>query len=188
MKEKDFSKIETKNNIWISVYCYKNKLTFPIYISGQEFENSILTNLCFTKQKIKTKNSFAKVVYSALVAKMSWQSIKKLVWALMVHNLVKGTIKFKNYFKQIAVPFKMYADFEWDIESSYSKKYQDHIPCSFADKLGRVDDKFTKPIVVFRGENPAYEFIKASFKEYQHCKKVINKHFYKNLIVSEEEE
>ena len=30
----------------------------------------------------------------------------------MVHNLVKGTIKFKNYFKQIAVPFKMYADFE----------------------------------------------------------------------------
>ena len=114
--------------------------------------------------------------------------MSELVWALMVHNRVKGTIKFKNYFKQIAVPFKIYADFEWDIESSYSKKYQDHIPCSFAYKLGCVDDKFTEPIVVFRGENPAYEFIKASFKEYQHCKKVINKNFYKNLIVSEEEE
>ena len=30
----------------------------------------------------------------------------------MVHNRVKGTIKFKNYFKQIAVPFKIHGDFE----------------------------------------------------------------------------
>ena len=29
---KDFSKIETKNSIYIYVYCYENKLTFPIYI------------------------------------------------------------------------------------------------------------------------------------------------------------
>ena len=47
----------------------------------------ILTDLCFTKQKIKTKNTFAKVVYSVLVVKMCWQNIKKFVWALMVHNL-----------------------------------------------------------------------------------------------------
>ena len=30
----------------------------------------ILTDLCFIKQKIKIKNSFVKVVYSVLVAKM----------------------------------------------------------------------------------------------------------------------
>ena len=30
----------------------------------------ILADLCFTKQKIKTKNTFVKVVYSALVAEM----------------------------------------------------------------------------------------------------------------------
>ena len=35
------------------------------------------------------------------------------------------------------------------------KKYQDHIPCSFGYKLVCVDGKFTKPIVVFRGENAA---------------------------------
>ena len=29
-----------------------------------------LTDLCFIKQKIKTKNTFVKVVYSALVAEM----------------------------------------------------------------------------------------------------------------------
>ena len=39
--EKDFSKIGTKNNICINVFCYENRLTFPIYISNQKFENSM---------------------------------------------------------------------------------------------------------------------------------------------------
>ena len=32
------------------------------------------------------------------------------------------------------------------------------------------------------------EFIKGILKEYQYCKKIIKKHFNKNLIMSEEEE
>ena len=46
----------------------------------------------------------------------------------------------------------------------------------------------TKPIVLYRGKNAAYEFIKAIVKECKHCKKVVNKHFNKNLIMSKEEE
>ena len=63
-------------------------------------------------------------------------------------------IEFENYFKQIPVPFKIYADFECNLrgtesyEGSYTKKYQDHIPSSFAYKIVCVDDRFTKPIVV----------------------------------------
>ena len=55
----------------------------------------------------------------------------------------------------------MYADFECNLKSvesyegSYSDKYQDHIPCSFAYKLVCVDHKFMKAIVVFSGENAA---------------------------------
>ena len=41
---------------------------------------------------------------------------------------------------------------------------------------------------VFRVENAGYELIKAILKEYQYCKKVMNKHFNKNLIKSEEEQ
>ena len=33
------------------------------------------------------------------------------------------------------------------------KKYHDHVPCSFAYKAVCIDDGFSKPIVVFRGEN-----------------------------------
>ena len=68
------------------------------------------------------------------------------------------------------------------------KKYHDHVSCSFAYKIVCIDDKFSKPIVVYRGENAAYEFIKAVPKEYQYFKKVIKKHFIKNLITSQEEE
>ena len=68
------------------------------------------------------------------------------------------------------------------------KKYQDHIPSSFAHKIVSVDDKFSKQIVVYRGENAADEFIKAILNEYKYFRKVINKHFNKNLIMTEGEE
>ena len=41
VQENDFSKIETKNNICINVFCYENRLNFPIYVSCQKFENSM---------------------------------------------------------------------------------------------------------------------------------------------------
>ena len=39
VQKKDFSKIETKNNICINVFGYENSLTFPIYFSDQKFKN-----------------------------------------------------------------------------------------------------------------------------------------------------
>ena len=56
-------------------------------------------------------------------------------------KLEEGIIEFKNYFKQIPVPLKIYADFECNLrgvgsyEGSYTKKYQDHVPCSFGYKV-----------------------------------------------------
>ena len=88
----------------------------------------------------------------------------------------------------------MYADFECNFknvesnEGSYTKKYQNRIPCSFAYKVVCVDDRYTKPIIVHKGENAAYEFIKAILKEYKYCKKIMKEYFNKNLIMSEEEE
>ena len=67
----------------------------------------------------------------------------------------------------------MYADFECNLrgaecyEGSY-KKYQDHIPSSFAYQVGYVDNRFTKQFVVYKGENATYEFTKAILKEYKY--------------------
>ena len=82
----------------------------------------ILTDLCFTS---------ARVVYSALVVKIYSQSLKKFclnINGAQSVRLEKGTIEFKNYLKQIPVPYKIYADFECKLKSveshegSYSKK------------------------------------------------------------------
>ena len=109
-------------------------------------------------------------------------------------KLEKGIIEFENYFKQIPLPFKIYADSECNLrgveryEGSYTQKYQDKVPCSFAYKVACVDDRFTQPIVVYRGENASYEFIEAILKEYKYSRKVMINHYNKNLIMSEKEE
>ena len=75
------------------------------------------------------------------------------------------------------VPFKIYAGFEcnWksveSFEDSYSKTYQDHIPCSFAYKFVCVDDKFTKPIVVFSSEKLLMNLLKQFLKSMDTVKK-----------------
>ena len=112
-------------------------------------------------------------------------------------KLEKGFISFKNYNKQIPAPFKIYADFECllkNIDSeinndcfSYTAKYQDHIPCSFAYKLVCVNDKYSKDVALYRGKNAAYKFIQSIFKEYSYCRSIMKKHFNKNLVMSAEE-
>ena len=69
-------------------------------------------------------------------------------------KLEKGFISFKNFKKQISIPFKIYTDFECILKGcdigidnecfSYNKKYQDYIPCSFAYKVVCIDDKYSK--------------------------------------------
>ena len=196
MQEKDFSKIE-ENSISINVYCYENKLTFPIYISDQKSENSMdflqtfdgdkshyvyikdFDRFMFHKTKNKNKKYFGKRCLLCFSSKNVFTEHKEICLSIngaQSVRLEKGRIEFKNYFKQIPVLFKIYADFECNLKSAgsyegvYSKKYQNHIHCSFACKLVCVDDRFSKPIVVFRGENAAFEFIKAILKKYECCK------------------
>ena len=47
--------------------------------------------------------------------------------------LEKGTIEFKDYFKQIPVPFKIHVDFESNLESaeSYDGSYTRNIKITF---------------------------------------------------------
>ena len=84
------------------------------------------------------------------------------------------------------VPFKIYADFECNLtnveiyEGSYTKKYHGHVPCSCAYKVVCIDDRFSKSIVVYRGSNAAYKFLKQSLKNKNIAKKIMKKHFNKN--------
>ena len=116
-------------------------------------------------------------------------------------KLSEGIIKFSNYFKQIPVPFKIYADFECilketgvseeiiDKNISYTKKYQNHIPCGFAYKIVGIDDRFTKDIVIYnRGKDCVNKFITRMLKEYEYCSNLMKGYLNKNLIMSAEKE
>ena len=137
----------------------------------------------FHKTKNKNKKYFCRSCLQCFSCKNVLNEHKEVCLSINGAQSVrfeKGTIEFKNYFKQIPVPFKFYADFECNLNSveSYEGTY----------KLVCVDDKFGKPIVVYRGENAAYKFIKVILKEYEYCEKVMEKHFNKNLIMTEEEQ
>ena len=77
-------------------------------------------------------------------------------------KLKSGSIKFKNHFQQLSVPFKVHDDFEPALKGvrdsdrksnpSDTEKYQDHIPCSFAYKVLCIDDRFSKPVFFYRGK------------------------------------
>ena len=100
-----------------------------------------LTDLCFTTQIIKTKKYFSKGCFQCFSCKNVLTKHKEVCLSINGVQSVrweKGTIEFKNYFKQILVPFKIYVDITCNLKSvesyevSYSKKYQDHVHWSFA--------------------------------------------------------
>ena len=89
-------------------------------------------------------------------------------------KLKSGSIEFKNDSKQLAIPFKYYADFECNVKgvrnsdksnTSFTEKCQDQITCSFAYKVVCIDHKCSKKVVVYRGKNAVYRFIESILKE-----------------------
>ena len=149
MQEKGFNKIEVKNNICINVFGYENGLVFPIYVSDQKFEDSIdllllidddkshyvyikdFDRFMFHKTKNKNKKYFCKSCLQCFSSKKILTEHKEVCLSIngaQSVRLEKGTTDFKNYFKQIPVPFKIYPDFECNLKSvesyegSYSKK------------------------------------------------------------------
>ena len=108
-------------------------------------------------------------------------------------------LKFNNFHKQQPVPFVIYADFEAITEKihgcqqegkkSYTEAYQKHTDCGYGYKVVCCyDDKYTKPIQLYRGENAVYKFMGNILEEVKWCKKVMKKHFNKPLKMSNEDE
>ena len=79
-------------------------------------------------------------------------------------------LKFDNFHKQQAVPFVIYVDFEAILEvvssckpnndKSYTEAYQKHTDCGYGYKVVCCyDDKYTKPVQIYRGQRAVYKFM-----------------------------
>ena len=120
VQEKDFNKIEIKNNICINVFGYENRLVFPIYISDQKFKDSMdllllidndkshyvyikdFDRFMFHKTKNKNKKWFCRSCLQCFSSESLFIKHKKYCLSINVKQSVKlekRIIEFENYFK-----------------------------------------------------------------------------------------
>ena len=105
-------------------------------------------------------------------------------------------LKFNNFHKQLDVPFVIYADFEAITEKlnscqpdnndkSYTNAYQKHTDCGYGYKVVCCyDDKYSKPVEIYRGKNAVHKFMKKMLEEVKYCKKMKKEHFNKDMIMT----
>ena len=199
--KKHYCRIQRQKNVCINVFCYENGLTYPDYVSDQKFHNSIdlllisnenkshyvylkdFNRFMYNKTKNKNKKYFCKCCLQCLSSEKVLIEHKENCLIINDKQSVKlksGSISFKNYFKQLPAPFKIYADFECYLKrvkssdknnGSYTEKYQDHIPCSFTNKVVCIDNRFSEKVALYRKTNVVYRFIEVILNEYNYCKK-----------------
>ena len=106
---------------------------------------------------------------------------------------------FYGHQKQLPVPFVIYADFEAITEKidscsppqhkSYTQAYQKHKPSGFGYKVVcHYDQKYSKPAVIYRGENVIEKFIQHLFREVKDCQKIITERAKRKLVMSASDE
>jgi hypothetical protein len=90
----------------------------------------------------------------------------------------------------------MYADFEAITEKvqgcfpkngkSYTEAYQKHTDCGYGYKVVCCyNDKYTKPVQIYRGEKAVNKFMEEMLKEVKYCRNTMKKHFNKDMKITE---
>ena len=117
--------------------------------------------------------------------------------AIKMPNEDENEVEFINHRKQIPVPFVIYADFEAITNKnkksvvnelkdkgnvSYTKAYQTHVDCGYGYKVVcHYDWKLSKRSKIYRGKGAVYKFMENMLEEVEYCKKMVKRHFNKNL-------
>ena len=135
MKARDYEIIEERFNINVNVFGYENRV-FPLYVS-KKFNEQVLNVLLIKNEnneshyvlikdfrrlmylQIKTKNVHKKHFCMSCLQNFTTKEIlnnyRKQYLLINETQAVKyetGTIKFRNFNKEIPIPFKIYADSE----------------------------------------------------------------------------
>ena len=216
---KQINKIEKQNNIRINLFGYEEKQKFPIYISQEKFQDHMelllinkdkknhyvliknFNKFMFDQTKHNCKKHFCMYCLQCFSREDVLTEHIKNCLSINGKQAIKMPekgqhVSFRNYHKQIPIPFVIYADFEAitekvhgclpNNEKSYTQAYQKYIDCGYGYKLVcHYDDKFRKPVQVFRGENAVYNFMEKMIEEVEWCKTIMKTHFNKPLVMTE---
>ena len=108
-------------------------------------------------------------------------------------------VQFHNYQNRLPVPFVIYADFEAITRKidtcsppghmSYTQADQKREPSGFGYKVVcHYDKKYSKPEVLYRGENGVQKFYQNLTEEVKYCQKRISKKAKRRLVMSASDE
>ena len=179
VSQKHYNKVEKQNNIRINVFGYENRQPFPIHISKETFEDQMNILLITEDEKkhyvlIKDFNAFMynqskhkERKHFCMYCLQCFSSERILanhanncliingMQAINMPKPGKNILNFKNFYKQLPVPFVIYADFEAitkkvqgcglskEMENeknkrSYTEAYQTHEDCGSAYKVSML--------------------------------------------------
>ena len=184
---KDIPKVEKQNNINVNVFGWEKQTPFPIYISKEKHKNVMnlllinsnennhyvliydVNRFMHNQTKHKDKKHFCMYCPQCFRGEHTLEKHNKNCITINGKQAINmpnegEKVQFKNYHKQLEVPFIIYADFEAIVEKihsakqseekSYTDAYQKHKDCSYAYKVVCCyDNKYTKPLQLYRGEN-----------------------------------
>ena len=165
MKARDYELVEERFNINVNVFGYQNKV-FPSYVS-KKYNEKVLNLLSISNEekshyvfikdfnilrysriKHKDRKHFCMSCFQNFTTKEILNSHRESCLLITETQAVKyetGTIKFKNFNKQIPIPVQIYADSECLLKrvniskEGYTKLYEKHKPSSIGEKLVYID-------------------------------------------------
>ncbi|XP_028416042.1 uncharacterized protein LOC114539623 [Dendronephthya gigantea] len=190
-------KFERQNNISVNVLGFEDVL-FPIYITKEHFDthvNLLLYSQGTTRHYCRIKD-LNKLLYSQNRKKARMYYCRYCLHGFIRDDLLQehephcsqhgpqrielpnednAQLSFKDYHKQLKVPFAIYADFEsfttkinlvkQNPEKSFTEKYQHHQPCGFSyivcleEEQKYIQEKldWVEPMRIEREEEQAFQ-------------------------------
>jgi hypothetical protein len=211
-------KFEKQNNISVNVFGFEDVL-FPLYITKEHFDSHVNLLLYYQRTTrhyclIKDLNKF---LYSQNRKKDRMYYCRYCLHGFIREDLLQdhephcsqhgpqrielpdeenASLFFKDYYKQLKVPFTIYADFESlttkidstqpNPEKSFTKKYQHHQPCGFSYIVVSEVEQYSKPPVVYRGEDAVDKFLECLEEERKYIQEKLD--FVEPMRIERDEE
>ena len=211
-------KFERQNNISMNVFGFEDVL-FPIYITKEHIDthvNLLLFSNGTTRHYCLIKD-LNKLLYDQNGRKCRIYYCRYCLHGFIREDLLQehephcsqhgpqrielpdeenASLYFKDYHKQLKVPFTIYADFEsltakidsaqFNPEKSSSEKYQHHQPCRFSYIVVSDCEKYSKRHVVYRGEDAVDKILECLQKEQKYIEEKLD--FIEPMRIEREEE
>ncbi len=211
-------KFERQNNISVNVFGFEDVL-FPLYITKEHFDTHVnlllyshgmirhyclikdLNKLLYNQNRRKARMYYCRYCLHGFIREDLLQDHQPNCsqhgpQRIQLPDEENTSLYFKDYYKQLKVPFAIYADFESlttkidstqpNPQKSFTEKYQHHQPCGFSYIVVSDYEKYSKSPVVYRGEDAVDNFLQCLEEEQIYIQEKLD--FVEPMRIEREEE